>query len=174
MIREWRNDRAFVIADAGGRYRDDRHDRRPVQPQMAVCRFGGSSDSAGAGRYVYYVNGIRVSAGFAVLTENLALFLLMGLFIVLVPIRAGMMLGERMLKAYRSGRPAPWALIVWGLCVLAGAWALSGAVSVLSRPRPPMRSAPTADSIVCAVSILVILTGLAGIVQHLIAAKRKK
>ena len=137
------------------------------------------SHGAAAGKYVYYVNGVRVSEGAAFLTENLALFAILGLFLVLIPLRLGIFLGRKLESADRSGRRPAWALIIWLLCALAGGWVLWTSITGLSRPtRPPIpgmrrQTAQTVGIIVCAVSALVTLTGLAGAVRFLAAGNKK-
>ena len=141
---------------------------------VAVTMINDSSSSAAVGHYAYYVNGVRISQGFAVLTENIGLFLILGLFIVLCPLRLGTFLGEKVSNVNSSGKPMVWSLIIWILCIAAGGWVLSGAISSMNHPIMLRRNGSTVYIIICVISSLVTLAGLCGVLQFIIAVRKRK
>ena len=80
---------------------------------VVVAMISDSSSSAAAGRYAYYINGVRVSQGVALLTENMALFAIFGLFLVIGSIRLGTLLGRKVKNVDIAGKPMVWLLIIW-------------------------------------------------------------
>ncbi len=134
-----------------------------------------SSSSAAAGRYAYYVNGVRISQGLALLTENMALFALLGLFVVMGSVRLGILLGKKVQNVSPAGKPMAMSPVIWALCVIAGGWVLYGAIAGLSAPmRPHRRQEQTVAVIVAVVSALVAAGGIGGIIQFIVAVRRRK
>ena len=142
---------------------------------VIVAMISDSSSSAAAGRYAYYINGVRVSQGVALLTENMALFAILGLFIVAGSVRLGMLLGKKVQNVDPTGKPVVWSPIIWVLCVIAGVWVLYGTISSMARPMMiHRRSDQTINIIVCVISALITMAGLGGIIQFIIALHKRK
>ena len=59
-----------------------------------------TKDSNAVGGYAYYVNGIKVSSGFSIFTENFALTLIMGVVNIFIPIGIGSIIGKKLPKRF--------------------------------------------------------------------------
>ena len=78
------------------------------------------ASSGGTGAYILYANGVRVSDGFLLVTQNIALFLIFGAIAVGGPLGIGALIG---------GKPSTLILILWIACLLHGAAFLGSGIS---------------------------------------------
>ncbi|MBO6055334.1 MAG: hypothetical protein J6P31_07415 [Oscillospiraceae bacterium] len=87
------------------------------------------SSSAGTGAYILYANGVRVSDGFLLVTQNFALFLIFGAIAVGGPMGLGSLIGGKMRRNDQAGKPSVLILILWTACLLLGIAFLGSGIS---------------------------------------------
>lgn len=87
------------------------------------------ASSGGTGAYILYANGVRVSDGFLLVTQNFALFLIFGAIAVGGPLGLGALIGGKMRRNDQVGKPSALILILWIACLLLGAAFLGSGIS---------------------------------------------